>query len=217
MSLRRSPTAAVNPPLGRGSGSASRSRPRGSRHGFSLMELILATAILAASGAALFALIGQGAMFGGRADRESESLHLALTILDEYLAMPGEVDAEGTFEQQPRWSYRIRQETIEPGDSAATGSGLLSGVGGGLPAIGLGAADGSAGSGSGASVFVTGDRPASTSQLVRVVVEVSPAGDGAANASAVDREPACTLVRWVRRIETGPGLSRSSSQREAVP
>lgn len=217
MSYRHSPNPAVSPSLGRGPRSSRPSQPRGRRRGFSLMELILATAILAASGAALFALIGQGAMFGGRADRESESLHLALMVLDEFLAMPGEVDAEGTFEQQPQWSYRIRQETIEPGGSGATDSGLPTGVGGGLPAIGLGPTDGSVESGSGASVFVTGDRPAATSKLVRVVVEVSPAGDGAGNASAVDREPACRLVRWVRWIETGPGMNRSSSQPEGVP
>lgn len=215
MSFRHSPTPAVSPPFG-GGPNASR-RPRCRRCGFSLMELILATAILAASGAALFALIGQGAMFGGRADREAEALHLALTVLDEFLAMPGEVDAEGTFEQQPQWSYRIRQETIEPGGAGATDSGLPTGAGGGLPAIGLGPTDGSVESGSGTSVFVTGDRPAATSKLVRVVVEVIPAGDGAGNASAVDREPACRLVRWVRSIETGPGMNRSSSQQEGVP
>jgi hypothetical protein len=181
------------------------------------MELILATAILAASGAALFALIGQGAMFGGRADRESESLHLALTVLDEYLAMPAEIDAEGSFEQYPQWSYRIRQESIETGDSGATGSGLSASVGGDLAEIGLGPTDGSVESSSAASVFVTGDQSAVKSKLVRVVVEVSPSADGAGVASAVDREPACRLVRWVRVIETGGGMSRSLSPQEAVP
>lgn len=217
MPFRRSPQAVVITPCGHGRGTARSPRPRGCRRGFSLMELILATAILAASGAALFALIGQGAMFGGRADRESESLHLALTVLDEYLAMPAEVDAEGSFEQYPQWSYRIRQESIEPGDSGVTGSGLSAGVGGGLAEVELGPTDGSVESNSSASVFVTGDQFAVVSKLMRVVVEVRPAGAGTGIASAVDREPACRLVRWVRVIETGGGMSRSLSPQEASP
>ena len=94
-------------------------RGRHARRGFSLMELILATAVLAASGAALFALIGQGSLFAGRADRETMALHLALSVLDEYLAMPGTVDTQGTFAEDARWAYQIRQEPL--GDRDAGG------------------------------------------------------------------------------------------------
>lgn len=216
MSFRRSPPTVELSPCGHLRRATSPPRGRG-RRGFSLMELILATAILAASGAALFALIGQGAMFGGRADREAESLHLALTVLDEYLAMPAEVDAEGTFEQHPGWTYRIRQESIESGDSGATGSGSSAGAAGGLAEIGQGPTDGSAPSNAAASVFVSSDQSAVKSKLLRLVVEVSPAADGAGMASAIDREPTCRLVRWVRVIESDGGLSRSLAPQEAVP
>jgi prepilin-type N-terminal cleavage/methylation domain-containing protein len=97
------------------------------RRGFSLMELILATAVLAASGAALFGLIGQGAMFAGRAQRESFALHLAQSVIDEFLAMPGEVETEGTFVEDETWAYRITSESVDAGDATggdATVGGL---------------------------------------------------------------------------------------------
>ena len=97
----------------------SRARLRG---GFSLMELILATAILAASGAALFGLIGQGSLFARRSQARAETLHLAQSALDEYLAVPDAIPPEGTFETHPEWAYRIRQEEIDLGVGDAVGA-----------------------------------------------------------------------------------------------
>jgi len=107
---------------------------RRNRRGFSLMELILATAVLAASGAALFGLIGQGAMFAGRAQRESFALHLAQSVLDEFLAMPGEVEPEGTFAEDETWAYRITSESFDEGGAGGNLGGVTIGpdVGGGL-------------------------------------------------------------------------------------
>jgi hypothetical protein len=94
------------------------------------MELILATAVLAASGAALFGLIGQGAMFAGRAQRESFALHLAQSVLDEFLAMPGEVEPEGTFAEDEAWAYRITRESVDQSGSGGIGGGDEGAAGG---------------------------------------------------------------------------------------
>lgn len=157
------------------------------RRGFSLMELILATAVLAASGAALFGLIGQGAMFAGRAQRESFALHLAQSVLDEFLAMPGEVEPEGTFAEDETWSYRITQESADEGGSGGIRSGGLGGA----------ASDGAAGG------------------LTRLVVEVMPGGSsGQASLGAEDRA-ACRLVRLVRTSSLVSTTSDGSSGQTA--
>ncbi len=95
------------------------------------MEMIIATAILAGSGAALFTLIGQGSLFGRRAEAQSTALQLAQSVLAEALAMPESVQSEGTFEHDPRWAYRIRRERLSGGsafgqESSATSTGTSS-------------------------------------------------------------------------------------------
>ena len=149
------------------------------------MELILATAVLAASGAALFGLIGQGAMFAGRAQRESFALHLAQSVRDEFLAMPGEVEPEGTFAEDETWAYRITQESVDQ-----SGSSSIGGVTGGGD-------DGAAGG------------------LTRLVVEVMPGGSsGQASLGDGDRA-ACRLVRLVRTSSLVSTTSDGSSGQAA--
>ena len=58
------------------------------RAGFSLLEVMLATAILAASALVLSSLLGLGAKFGSRAEERTEALAQAQSLLDEFLAMP---------------------------------------------------------------------------------------------------------------------------------
>ncbi|TWU38480.1 type IV pilus modification PilV family protein [Novipirellula artificiosorum] len=84
------------------------------RHGFSLMEMIIATAMLAGSGAALFALVGQASRLARTAEERTVALQLAQTVMDEFLAMPSEseTETEGTFESDPRWSYRMEQTEV---------------------------------------------------------------------------------------------------------
>jgi Tfp pilus assembly protein PilV len=86
------------------------------------MEMIIAIAILAASGVALFTLIGQGSLFGRRAEGQSTALQLAQSVMAETLAMPESVESEGTFEQDPRWAYRIQREALSDGSSFAEAS-----------------------------------------------------------------------------------------------
>ncbi len=127
------------------------SQRRNRRGGFSLMEMILATAILAGSGAALFMLIGQASLFGRRAEEQATALHLAQSLLDESVAVPGAVEDEGSFDQDPRWSYRIERESI------AMSEGAVDVEGGASPGRGP------------------------TSSLVRVTVDVFPASMASAS------------------------------------
>ena len=159
----------------------SRARPRGVsrarlRGGFSLMELILATAILAASGAALFGLIGQGSLFARRSQARAETLHLAQSALDEYLAVPDAIPPEGTFETHPEWAYRIRQEEIDLGNGVAATSADRVEAAVGPAAVG--------------------------SKLLRVVIEVAPADAAGVSGGA---DPVCTLTRWVRVAAAAAG------------
>ncbi len=175
----------------------SRARPRGVsrarlRGGFSLMELILATAILAASGAALFGLIGQGSLFARRSQARAETLHLAQSALDEYLAVPDAIPPEGTFETHPEWAYRIRQEEIDLGNGVAATSADRVEAAVGPAAVG--------------------------SKLLRVVIEVAPADAAGVSGSA---DPVCTLTRWVRLAsaasgDTSAGGGSSEPQGEIV-
>jgi type II secretory pathway pseudopilin PulG len=175
------------------------------------MELILATAILAASGAALFGLIGQGSLFARRSQARAETLHLAQSALDEYLAVPDAIPPEGTFETHPEWAYRIRQEEIDLGVGDAVGAvvetavpvtegGIGGDVGdGGDVAAGLG--NGVAATSADRVEAAVGRAPAG-SKLLRVVIEVSPADAAGVSGSA---DPVCTLTRWVRVASTAPG------------
>jgi len=98
------------------------SRHADQRAGFSLMEMVIATAVLAASGAALFTLVGQASQFAGRAEERTVALQMAQSTLDEFLASGSEFETEmeGSFESDPRWSYRIEQsEVAAPGQVVA--------------------------------------------------------------------------------------------------
>lgn len=94
------------------------------RGGFSLMEMVIATAVLAASGAALFTLVGQASQFARRAEERTVALQLAQSTLDEFLATgsESETEMEGGLESDPRWSYRIEQSDVAvPGQADAVG------------------------------------------------------------------------------------------------
>jgi prepilin-type N-terminal cleavage/methylation domain-containing protein len=85
------------------------------RCGFSLLEVILATAILAGSSLMLATLISNGANLGSRAQDRVEALLVAQTLIDETLAMRhGEVfQEEQPFSDTSRWSYRLNAESRE--------------------------------------------------------------------------------------------------------
>jgi len=98
--------------------------PSRNRHsGLSLLEVIIATAILAGSGLALFSIIGMGSKYALRAEEATYAQHFAQSALDEWLTAPNSVGTEqsGTFEEAPQWSYRIESQWLEePGLCAVT-------------------------------------------------------------------------------------------------
>ncbi|MDP7376935.1 MAG: type II secretion system protein [Pirellulaceae bacterium] len=85
------------------------------RGGYSLLEVILATAILAGSSLMLATLISNGANLGNRAQERAEALLIAQTLIDETLATRhGEsFEEEEPFSESSLWSYRLRAETQE--------------------------------------------------------------------------------------------------------
>lgn len=91
-----------------------RSRQRRSR-GLSLLEVIIATAILAGSGMVLFSIIGMGSKYALRAEELTYAHHFAQSVLDEWQAAPTAVGTEqtGTLEEAPDWNYRIESQTLE--------------------------------------------------------------------------------------------------------
>lgn len=182
------------------------------RDGFSLIEMILATAILAASGSALFMLIGQASRFGLRAEEESTALQLAQSLLDETIAMPAAVETEGTFENDPRWSYRIVRETVE-GESSA-GGGIS--TGGAASMGGARTTRGGTATGGGTA----GGEPAGGT-LTRIVVEVmrsdeAPRPVAPSGSSGASDLPVCRLARWVVLVEPA-AETRSEFTSAAAP
>lgn len=106
------------------------------RSGFSLLEVIIATAILAASAMVLLSLLGLGTKFGNRAEERSLAASQAQSLLDEFVSMPSpgsnasaageQEERTGVLPGRPRHSYRLRAVRYEPADSRADGPSNLS-------------------------------------------------------------------------------------------
>jgi prepilin-type N-terminal cleavage/methylation domain-containing protein len=122
-----------------------------SRRGFSLLEVMIATAILAASAMVLLSLISLGTRFGSKAEARIGGLVQAQSILDESILR---MQAGETIESytavlpgtKPK-SYRVTIEPFALGESNGTG---LSG-GTGTSSGGSGAMLGGFGAGGGMS------------------------------------------------------------------
>ncbi len=110
-------------------------KPTPSRHtrsGFSLLEVMLATAILASSAMVLSSLLGLGSKFGSRAEARTEALSAAESLLAEYLVLPGEQsereeERTGILNSNPPRSFRIRMVDAAFGgiDGADSGANRL--------------------------------------------------------------------------------------------
>ncbi|HAC92138.1 MAG TPA: hypothetical protein DCF63_16155 [Planctomycetaceae bacterium] len=101
--------------------------PSHSNHqGFSLLEVILATVVLAGSAMILSSLLGQGAKFGSRAEQKAAAITAAQSVLDEFLAMPIASDQQsevtGIIDGPSGMAYKIRHDEVRFG-------GLSSGLG----------------------------------------------------------------------------------------
>jgi prepilin-type N-terminal cleavage/methylation domain-containing protein len=103
--------------------------PRFSQRGFSLLEVMIATAILAASAMVLLSLISLGTRFGSKAEMRIGALVQAQSILDESILRMHSGESIDSYSgvlpgSKPR-GYRV---TIEPFELVSpTGMGGLSG------------------------------------------------------------------------------------------
>ncbi|MCA9159405.1 MAG: prepilin-type N-terminal cleavage/methylation domain-containing protein [Planctomycetales bacterium] len=98
------------------------------RSGFSLLEVILATAILASSAMVLSSLLGLGTKFGSRAEARTEALSDAESLLAEFLVLSGkqserEEERTGILNSNPPRAFRIRMEDAAFGGIDAANSG----------------------------------------------------------------------------------------------
>lgn len=85
------------------------------RRGLSLIEMMIATALLAGSALLLQSLIGAGVGYGNRAHDRTQAVSLAELALQEALLNPDEWERERTepFEHDPNWSYRVQRSPSE--------------------------------------------------------------------------------------------------------
>ena len=116
-----------------------------SRRGFSLLEVMIATAILAASAMVLLSLISLGTRFGSKAETRIGGLVQAQSILDEsILRMQAGESIEsytavlpGTTPKSTKpKSYRVTIEPYVLGETGGTGTPGATGVSGGTGASG---------------------------------------------------------------------------------
>lgn len=101
------------------------------RSAFSLLEVMIATAVLAASAMVLSSLIGLGSKYGNRAEERTVALSQAESLLDEFLAGLGRGDNRleeitGELPGPPPRGFRISATPFEIGNvnasQVATGS-----------------------------------------------------------------------------------------------
>ena len=174
---------------------------RNSRTGFSLLEVMLATALLAASAMVLSSLLGLGAKFGSRAEQLTEAISQAQSLMDEFVALPPRdtaLDEEMSGElagTRPR-GYRIRVTPVSLG-GGANRSGSIASV------------DGAAGDENRAG-------------LVRVTVEilatpVAASGEGTTPLCRISRLVRQRRLSGARSNSTGAAMTDSDSMSGALP
>lgn len=109
------------------------------RTGFSLLEVMIATAILAGSAMVLMSLISMGTKYGGRAEDRITALVQAQSVLDETIArmafeelreqQSGELSS-GDSVSAPRRSYRISVKPFPWSDDAREAASMSADVAG---------------------------------------------------------------------------------------
>ena len=97
------------------------------RDGFSLLEIVIATAILTATALSLVSLLGLGVRFGTRAELKAIGLVRAESVMDEYLAsLASNVPADGREEEteltgvlpgEPKLNFVLKTEKVESGEA----------------------------------------------------------------------------------------------------
>lgn len=98
------------------------------RGAFSLLEIIIATAVLAASAMVLSSLIGLGSKYGNRAEERTMAVSQAESLLDEYIAQLNNSndrieESTGELAGPPPRGFRISATPFEVGDANSSGVG----------------------------------------------------------------------------------------------
>jgi len=158
------------------------------REAFSLLEVIIATAILAGSAMVLFSLISLGTKYGNQAEERTIAVSQAQSLLDEFIArMASEEireEVNGVLPSIPARNFRIEVTPFELG--------------------------GSIGANRNSSAAME-----TQTLLYRVKVELFEAN---ASLTSADAEPLCQLSRLVRRPQIeAPASDRDSSETSIPP
>jgi len=187
--------------------------PRSSQRGFSLLEVMIATAILAASSMVLLSLISLGTRFGSKAEMRIGALVQAQSILDEsILRMHSGESIEsytGVLPGSVPRSYRVTVEPFEVLSQETTGN---------TPADGKLGPDQQ-----GPETLTSGSNPTRPmpSELVSIKVELYES-EGATSGMPTGgnsgaAKPLVELTRLVRRKPVLPGQSPGVSTGSAIP
>jgi len=144
------------------------------RSAFSLLEIIIATAILAGSAMVLFSLIGLGTKYGNRAEEQTLALSQAQSVLDEFIA-------------------RLSAGELQEGVTPEGVSGVLNGVPARSYRIEILPFDLAGNSGASRNSSTSSD---ARSVLVKVTVTIF---NGNGSLPGMESEPLCQLTCLVRR------------------
>ncbi len=162
------------------------------RSAFSLLEIIIATAILAGSAMVLFSLIGLGTKYGSRAEEQTLALSQAQSVLDEYIV-------------------RLSEGELQEGVSPEGVSGVLNGVPARSYRIEILPVDLAGNSGASRN----SSTPSETrSVLVKVTVTIF---NGNGSLPGMESEPLCQLTCLVRRPRLDEPLSEPLSEPMSEP
>lgn len=186
----------------------------GLRRGFSLLEVMIATAILAASAMVLLSLISLGTRFGSKAEARISALVQAVSIMDETVLAVYAGTTQESFSSvlggpEPR-AYRVQIEPIaivEEGslESSLDPNGEIGAIGaqngfstpiGGNPFNSANTTN---------PLTPSAPSPPTPSELVSITVELFESADAAA-LGGTDTKPLVQLHRLLRRqptIESG--------------
>ena len=200
-----------------------------SRNAFSLLEVMIATAILAASAMVLLSLISLGTRFGSKAESRIGALIQAQSIMDEsILAVQAGSDQEAYSAVlpggQPR-SYRVVIESIPLADPTEISSSTTQSLAGqsSTPTTPLKSmplnAPFTPPSGTTISSADNATNPPQASELVSITVELFDSANTTVS-SGPEAKPLVQLKRLVRRSprsDTAQGVSPSNQPRTSLP
>lgn len=195
-----------------------------SRYAFSLLEVMIATAILAASAMVLLSLISLGTRFGSKAESRIGALIQAQSIMDEsILAVQAGSDQE-TYSAvlpggQPR-NYRVVIEPIPLADPTQISSSTTQSLGGqsSIPTTQL-STPFNPSLGITTSSQDNATNPPQASELVSITVELFDSANTTVS-SGPEAEPLVQLKRLVRRSprsDTAQSVSPSNQPRTSLP